>query len=223
MIHNMKQYRTIAELKSDTKEALAGKYGVVIGAIVTTYIVMFILSSVISGTANPGSASGIFLVQAEQLLVEILMGLFTSGLAYVNLNVVYRQNTNFSDLFYGMKQQPDKALLIQAVLSLILFAGGLPSFAYSLLYGERASVPMFLLLRVGFGLLSLIIYLMLSQSFYIMHDFPERSVPRILSSSMYLMRGNLWRLIKLMLSFLPLMLLGIVTFFLPLLWVRAYI
>jgi uncharacterized membrane protein len=36
------------------------------------------------------------------------------------------------------------------------------------------------------------------------------------------MNGNKFRLFKLYLSFIPLILLGIITFFIPLLWVNAY-
>ena len=64
---------------------------------------------------------------------------------------------------------------------------------------------------------------MLSQSFYLLQDFPDRSVPDLLKMSIRLMKGNKWRFFRMLLSFIPLTLLGIITLFIPLLWLHSYV
>ena len=64
--------------------------------------------------------------------------------------------------------------------------------------------------------------LVYSQSFFILHDFPDRSAKEILATSRHLMQGNKFRLFYLNISFLPLYLFSCIALFVPLLWIGVY-
>ena len=64
--------------------------------------------------------------------------------------------------------------------------------------------------------------LIYSQAFFLLHDFPSRSAKEILATSRRLMKGNIFRLFYLYVSFIPLYILGFVALFFPLLWVSVY-
>jgi uncharacterized membrane protein len=80
-----------------------------------------------------------------------------------------------------------------------------------------------LIFALAIGLIiNVYVSLVYSQSFFILHDFPDRSVKEILSASRHLMKGSKFRLFYLNVTFLPLYLLGCITLFVPLLWISVY-
>ena len=137
------------------------------------------------------------------------------------MNVVYGQPVSSSDLFFGFKQHPDKAILIQLVISIISFICSLPS----LIIGLSSSSSTLLMLGLSLlgSIVSILITISVSMVFYILQDFPDRPVFSIFKTSMRIMKGNKLRLIGMYISFIPLILLGIITFFIPLLWIYSYI
>ena len=70
--------------------------------------------------------------------------------------------------------------------------------------------------------IDIIVALVYSQAFFLLHDFPDRSAKELLATSRRLMRGNKFRLFYLNVSFIPLYILGAVSLFLPILWVSVY-
>ena len=71
-------------------------------------------------------------------------------------------------------------------------------------------------------IMSIAVKLVFSQGFYLLQDFPDKSASEILRISASMMRGNKLRLIKLYISFIPLILIGVAALFIPLLWVDVY-
>ncbi len=212
------------QLKAIAKERSLDKYGTLILA----NIIIFAIQIFISGITTVSTSGKLIIFVINQiitLIVNILLGVLVSGKAYLYLNLVYSQTISASDIFFGLKQQPQKAVIIQALFVIVDFLVSLP--ASILLFFTRQSstitiyfsVLVFLILGV---VVDLYVSLTYSQSFFLLHDFPERSAKELLTTSRKLMTGNRLRLLWLYISFIPIYILGVITLFVPLLWVSVY-
>lgn len=220
----MNGHKSSAQLKAIAREKSLGRYGTLIGANLT----IIAINLIISGFAGVSAGNSILLVIIGNLIsviINILLGVLVSGKAYLYMNLLYSQNVSVSDIFFGLKQQPQKAVIIQSVFVVADFLLTIPLTILMMQYmtgpDMRFIGAMFILIAVAI-IVEVYIYLLYSQSFFILHDFPDRSAKEILSTSRHLMKGNMFRLLYLHISFIPLYLLGVITLFVPLLWVSAY-
>lgn len=220
----MNSFKSSAQLKAIAKEQSLGKYGTLIGANIIIFAIQLFISAI---TSVSGGSSLIFFILNNliTLIVTILLGVLMSGKAYLYMNLLYSQPVSTSDIFFGMKQQPQKAVIIQAVFALVDFMMGIPAqillFRYQL--SPTVNAMALTVFALGIGLfVNIYVSLVYSQSFFILHDFPDRSAKEILTTSRRLMKGNKFRLFYLNVSFIPLYLLGFITMFIPLLWVSVY-
>lgn len=215
------QYKKISELKSEAREAICGNLGSTIGATILFLLIDLVLTYAAVSVTSSSSILSTVMYYAIIFLLDLFMGIFVSGRCYMYMNVVYGQPVSSSDLFFGFKQHPDKAILIQLVISIISFICSLPS----LIIGLSSSSSTLLMLGLSLlgSIVSILITISVSMVFYILQDFPDRPVFSIFKTSMRIMKGNKLRLIGMYISFIPLILLGIITFFIPLLWIYSYI
>ena len=72
------------------------------------------------------------------------------------------------------------------------------------------------------GVVSLALNLLYAPAFFLLHDFPQYTARELLSMSRKLMSGNKIRLFYIFLSFVPLLLLGLLSCGIALLWVSPY-
>ncbi len=220
----MNNHKTTAQLKAIAKEQSLGKYGTLIGANLMIFAIQFFISA-ITTVSTSGSIIFIVINNIITIIVNILLGLLMSGKAYLYMNLIYSQPVSTSDIFFGLKMQPQKAVIIQAFFVVIDFLTSLPGQLFFLQYQRTNSVNMLLctIFITLLGLLiNLIVYLNYSQTFFLLHDFPDRSAKELLATSRRIMRGNKFRLFYMIVSYIPLYILGCVTMFLPLLWVAVY-
>lgn len=214
----------IAELKEAAQERSIDKYG----SLILANIIIFLIQLIISGITTVGTSGSIIFFVINliiNLIVNILLGVLVSGKAYLYMNLVYSQPIAASDIFFGLKQHPQKAVIIQSVFVLVDFFVSLPAsvllFMVQRTPTQSGYIAMIIALLVGF-IVNLYVSLVYSQSFFLLHDFPERSAKELLRSSRKLMQGNKLKLLALYLSFIPLYLFGILTLFIPLLWISVY-
>lgn len=217
-------YKSTEQLKAIAKEKSLGKYGTLIGANLIIYAIQLLVSG-ISTASGTNSILILIINSLISIIINILLGVLVSGKAYLYMNLLYSQPVATSDIFFGLRQQPQKAVIIQSLFVLVDFAGSIPAQIFLIRYmTTRSDSDMsatILLLGVGL-IINVIVNLIYSQSFYILHDFPDRSAKEILATSRRLMKGNKFRLFYLNISYLPLYLLGVITLFIPLLWVGVY-
>ena len=220
----MNSLQTSRQLKGIAKERSLGRYGTLIGA----NIIIFALQFLISGITTVSTSGSILLVIINNIItviVNILLGTLMSGKAYLYMNLMYSQSISTSDIFFGLKQQPQKAVIIQSVFVLVDFLVSLPSQILLIQYqtSPNPNTMSALIFALAIGLIiNVYVSLVYSQAFFILHDFPDRSAKEILATSRHLMKGNKFRLFYLNVTFLPLYLLGCVTLFIPLLWISVY-
>ncbi len=222
---SMRQPKNIAMIKATARERLIGRYGTTIGATILFLLIQVLISDIIISVINPTNIITYVIYMFSVILVDILFGVFYSGIAYLYMNVIYAQPVRTKDIFHGFTSHPDKAILIQLPFAA---AGALQTIPISILrnfyMNQRGSVVFYGLLAaalLGFAV-NVIVTLFYSQGYYILQDFPDRSAFEILRTSVNLMRGNKLRLFKLYLSFIPLIIFGTLAFFIPLLWVDCY-
>jgi len=242
----MNQYQSIAEIKDYAKDRLAGRFGnSAILTLLNTGIVFgitFLISTVISiltlsislvttGDVDTGKLSisailGIGLLQyLLTLLCSIFTGIFNTGISLYFLNLASGRNATLGNLYYGFQYLYKKSLALSTVTVLISSVCLLPYDIFYFLYSNKIpgnwDICMIIAMVAGMAVY-VPISLSLSQVFFLLLDFPTRSPKELLSLSIRLMKGRKWKLFKLQLSFLPLMILGVLSFGIGNLWITPY-
>ena len=220
----MNSLKSAAELKGIAREKSLGRYGTLIGANVIIFAIQ-IMATGITTVASGGNIAIIIINNLITIVVNILLGLLVSGKAYLYMNLLYSQTVSTGDIFYGLRQEPQKAVLIQAFFVLIDFVVSIPGQIFMVMYQKEQSMNVVsgLIIALFFGLVvNVLVSLTYSQAFFILHDFPGRSAKEILATSRRLMSGHRFKLFYLNVSFIPLYILGCISVFVPLLWISVY-
>ena len=220
----MTNLKTSAELKAIAKERSLDKYGTLILA----NIIIFVLQTAISGIVTVSDSRSLIIFAINEIIifiVSVLLGILVSGKAYLYMNLIYSQTVSASDVFFGLKQHPDKAVKIQLVFVLVDFISSLPiSIILFILTPDSSNYVRFaLFIAIALGMIvNVYVSLTYSQAFYLLHDYPDRSAKELLAYSKTLMQGNKFKLFYLHVSFIPLIIFGCLTFLIPLLWISVY-
>ncbi|MBQ4218560.1 MAG: DUF975 family protein [Butyrivibrio sp.] len=220
----MTNLKTAAELKAIAKERSLDKYGILILANIIIFVLQMAISSIVT-ISNSGSLVIFTINEIIILIVQILLGILVSGKAYLYMNLIYSQTVSTSDIFFGLKQHPNKAVMIQSLFVLADFLASLPAsiILFILTPDSPFSLRIALFVAVAIGIVvNIYVSLTYSQAFYLLHDYPDRSAKELLAYSKSLMQGNRLKLFYLHISFIPLIIFGCLTFFIPLLWISVY-
>lgn len=242
----MNQYQTISALKDTAKDKLTGKFG---SAVLLTFAnstmlfsVNFIISMIIStivmviALVTTGDITNtslsleaaviVFVIEyLLSLLCSVFAGVFNTGVALFFLNIASGRTAVLANLFYGFHFLFKKSLKLSAITVLANAICMLPytfcSFMFTYVSGSWG-IYMGITLLLG-TILYLPIQLSLSQAFFLLLDFPSRSAKELLQTSIRLMNGRKKQLFLIQLSFLPLMLLGALSFEIGNLWITPYV
>ena len=227
---DMSRFKSSAELKASAREHLLGHYGTVIGAFLLMGLILGTATIAVSLVVDLSTIPGTIIYYAITFLISVLTGLFTSGNAYLYLKVICGCPVSVGDLFYGFQLCPDKAITIQAWITLITYIANLPQIILNYIMMtnfHRMDQVMNLMLPYALslilsGVVSVMLGLLYEQAFFLLHDFPQYTAKELLQKSRRLMVHHKGRLFYLYVSFLPLMLLGLLSCGLALLWVIPY-
>lgn len=234
----MKQYKKIYELKNIAKDKLDGKYGsaillLFVSAAISTAISLFI-NMIANATANTiyytsGNETTVdiiyFVFDLILLATNILLGVMNAGITLSFLNMACGQPYRLKDLFYGFTTDSKKILLISAAHALCQTICLWP-YQYLLQQYARTEDSAWLLYTAVALVIGLCIYVPVSLginlAYYFMFDFPQYEGRETLALCWRIMKGHKVRLFLLELSFLPLMLLCILSFGVGFLWLNPY-
>lgn len=226
----MNQFKSSAELKASAREHLLGHYGTTIGAFMIVGAITGTVSLTVGLLVDLSTIPGTIIYYAIMFLVSVLTGLFSSGSAYLYLKLICGRPVSVGDLFYGFQLCPDKAITIQAWITLITYLSSLPQIILN--YMMLANVNhldkmMSLMLPYALSLIlsgtvSVMLSLFYAQTYFLLHDFPQYTAKELLQKSRRLMVHHKGRLFYLYVSFLPLMLLGLLSCGLAMLWIIPY-
>lgn len=216
--------KTSAQLKQTARGLMLGKYRNAISILLASNLIISTLSLFTTTASN--STIGIIIGFIISFILTIFGSILMVGQCSFYLNIACEQPHQFSDLFTGFKVHPDKTIITQLIIQLLTILPMVPAIAV-MLYSFRAHniIVVFLvgciLLILGAGI-SWWIYLRYSQVYYLLLDFPDYSAKELLKMSRKLMKGNVGRLLYIQVSFLPLMLAGLLSFGIGMLLVQPY-
>ncbi len=234
----MKQYQKFYQLKNAAKDTLDGKYG--------SAVLILFLSSLISGaavlfintiagtTANTiyytsGNETAInmvyFVFDLILLAANILLGVMNAGTTLFFLRMSCGQSYHIKDLFYGFQTDSKKILIISATQALCQ-AICLWPYQYllqSYLNTDSSTTLLYMGIALVIGLCVYIpVSLSISLAYYFLFDFPDYEAKDTLALCWRMMKGQRMRLFLLDFSFVPLMLLCILSFGIGFLWLNPY-
>lgn len=237
---NMTIHYKSADLKDLAKGRLTGRYYNAVMTCLLSFTLTFFISQCavtitssientlyrLTGSTQEQPAVLLF-TYVLLLLVSVLCNIFNVGLTLFFLNLCCGRNAISFDLFYGFQQQFGKSFLISGVLTLLRTVCMLPIdiglYLYMRNHGLDARTLFYLDLWLLAGILIYIpVALGLSQSYYLMLDFPEYDALEIMKLSMKIMKGHKKRLFYIEVSFLPLMFLNALTLGFGSLWLTPY-
>ncbi len=237
----MNQYLSSASLKSLAKGQLLGKYGTVIGAYLLHFICLIPFAMAISLFINTNSLAGTLIYCFALFIFGVFSGYFIAGESFIYLKIACNQTPFISDLFHFFREDALKIFHIQAVLTAINILCSMPALIVSnfishsiLSFDINTAATETLPVSGSLFLIYIVLYLagtiinfyvqslLLSQVFYLTLDFPEYTAPELLKRSIRLMKGSKGRLLYISLSFVPLLLLGMLSFGIAFLWLLPY-
>lgn len=221
----MTRYKSGADLKDMAKAKLERNYFISIFVILTVIILENSASLFITGLIPADTMPQYFLYLIVNFLLSVFLGIFKVGTSLFFLNMACGQPYKLEQIFYGYQNHAGSAFVVSLVNGLVSFLSILPSNIMFRLYYETQDQNYltlgFLLTIVGF-IIQYPLTLALSQSYFLLLDFPEHTGVQVLLASCKVMRKQKWRLFCLQVSFLPLIFLCILTFSIGFLWLIPY-
>lgn len=219
------------ELKNYAKQAMSGKYGILILAFVAVQA-LALISSMISTALFPGEETiDIVLSYAFTFILTLLINVVAAGMNYMYLNIARGKAYSLNDLFYFYRHHPDRVIVVGFFMAVLNLLTMLPYTIYSNanLPGKDASVEAlitWLYTGVVLMIVGMIVYqilvIPLEMTYYILADKPELKSTEAMKESLEMMYGNFGRYLMLKISFIPLMFLSVFTFYIALLWIFPY-
>lgn len=222
----MKQHKSSAQLKALAKEQLMGKYGIAVGSTLLYTLITYITTEISSIFMLLPGIIGTILYYISVLAITTFTGIFAYGLNFIFLKIACGAPAKPSDLYSGFTTNTKEILKAQFLRALIAFIPCIPCYVFNEVVDVSQNPNLigvyFLLLGVGM-LGEFLVTLIYNQTFFIMLDFPDYDAKKALAFSRELMKGNKGRYIYLLVSFIPLYILGICTCCIGLLWVMPYV
>lgn len=221
----MSNLQSFKQIKANARQSLDGHYGSAIAVLLATELMSLIPTYIILLFF---SGSGLIEVIASELINLILsafIGLFQVGTSLFFLKLACKQQASVSDIFHGFYNNRNHGLEVSVVFSLVTFVCLLPYSVvnYYIMYSGNFvfSWVLYPILILGY-LLCLVILIPLRQSYYILLDFPNYTGKQAMQYSIRLMKGHFLRYGLFVLSFVPLIMLGILSCGIGLFWVLPY-
>lgn len=219
----MNTYLSTSDLKNQAKERLSGHYGMVIGGAMIINMISGTLSSRLTVLLPSNTFVSYLISWAVSLPLSVFVGVLSVGLTLIFMKLSFGTVPYLSDLFYGFSHIPTAiglSLAMTAVSAPLSMAYMIPLALYSLTGSEVYMYLMFVCLAVGLAIY-VPLSLALSQCYFLMLDFPDKSAGEIIRLSFRITAGHRLRLFYLQVTFLPLLILGALSL-VGLLWVNAY-
>lgn len=224
------------EIKRRARAALTGYYFPAVSMTISLTLFTTALSLLVSASGLYGSPRAL-----SQALYWILYGitlllgaLLETGLVRFLYSLNRRQPLRERGaLFFAFRSQADSYILAYAfryLVTLVWFAPALYFYVRIPLVIDPANPPADLAFNAGMTLLlalaalvpAVLLALPWCLTTYVLLDKPEASVTEALRTSRHLTQGQRVRIFRIWLGFLPLCLLGLISFGIGFLWIRPY-
>lgn len=224
-----KMSKRISDWKTYARGALKGNFGTALLGVVAVGGAN-LLGGLLGGSLFQGDTLvSLILCQIFLFVFYLVLNLFSAGLCYLYLNMARGKEYSFGDLLYFFRHQPDRVIVTGFVLALIELASSIPYYYVNFAVDPGTTLESqsaWLLWSTGMLLLSAVLNTLLtlpfSQAFYLQADDESLGGIAALKESARIMKGKKRKLLLLMISFIPWMLVSVFTLYLALLWVFPY-
>ena len=221
----MKHYQSNAQLKNLAKDKLTGKYGSAIWAL----LLVTLVTRAVTGTAVTLIPVGGWFWNIVSILLtaalSVFLGVLQTGIAYYFLNIACNLNYSSGNVFYGFHEHAERSIKVSLAHVALETICTLPYQILALVFIQTFDYK-YILLAYAVMFLGYVVLapfsLAISQSYYLLLDFPEATAMEVLKTSIRVMKGHKWRLFKLELSFLPLQIICMLSFGIGNLWLNPY-
>lgn len=229
------------ELKKLARNQLSGKYGTFIGTNILYFLIVMVATNLLdlvlgSSVLNPLTAtsatvktlgiSHTIIYYVASFILSLILSVLNIGLLKISLDTARGYDIRFQDLFYGFKHHPDRAILAQGVIVLLMYLCILPGCGLCI-WGYRKNSVSLLLLGLTVLCIGLVIYLILSlmfsQTMFFLTDYIDIEPLQALKESVRIMHGKKGKLFYIQLSFIGIYLLGALACGIGLFWVIPYV
>lgn len=220
--------RSNGELKGMARQMLLGRYQVPMLAMILSSLIpsLFLLPFNYLCSERSTIPMQAVLYYLASFIITLIELLLNCGVKRIHLSIARGQQAQVSDMFWVIKNRPDRILIGGFLITLITWIPLIPSFVFDLMAPDTLSTAVYLLISellsmaglfVGF-LITLPLYFV----FWIYAEDPDIDTREAFRRSLTLTRGAKWRLVLMELSFIGWMLLGALTMGVGLLWIMPY-
>ena len=220
--------RSNGELKGMARQMLLGRYQVPMLAMLLASLIpsLFLLPFNYLCSDRNTIAMQAVLYYLAYFIITLIELLLNSGVKRIHLMIARGEATSVSDMFWVIKNRPDRILIGGFLFTLISWIPMIPSFVFEAIPPEGLSDVSVLaiteLLSLAGLLVGFLITLPLYFIFWIYVDDPDIDTRDAFRRSISLMRGAKWRLCLMQLSFVGWTLLGALSFGIGFLWILPY-
>lgn len=214
------------ELKRQARANLSGRYGLPMGAFVITELIVMVANFPFNLSLQKSPTDfQITISSLAGMIISLLSIILSCGLTYIHLCYARGKETSISDLFRYFTRRPDRFILASLLLLGIMLLLAVPATICTVVAVMNPAV-LWICITVVLWIVSFVVMFILSYSYgliyYLLIDRPDDRIVAIFRESRRLMQGNKGRMFYISLSFLGMLLLGILSFGIGLLWVVPY-
>ncbi|MCI7739386.1 MAG: DUF975 family protein [Clostridiales bacterium] len=221
--------RKISELKALARKSLDGYYALLAGALVLISFLSGIGGALSVMLFQGNSMFNLVMSQIFSLIISVVMSVFSAGVYYMFLNVSRGKKTSMQDVTYLFYHHPDRIIVVSLIVTVVQYLLMLPSMimnyrmdvSANLLEVLQQSLLVSLVMFVGIVVAQLVT-MPIAFGYYLLIDDVEMNATDALKKSMQMMKGNYGRYIYMQLSFLGLMILGVLTLYVGFIWIMPY-
>lgn len=220
-----KKYKSICDLKADARASLLGHLTTPVVSVLVYDLLSILISYMISGFGFENRALSFAVMILTDYIVTIFTGMLEIGILYICLSLQFGAVTSFRDLFICFRENSNKAVVLSAFMAFGNIICTLPSLLVSA-FAPDGNLAVRLSAIAAAYLVGTVLYAVFCANFrmsqFLFLDFPEISVSEMIRRSRHMMKGSKGRYFLLFLSFIPLDLLGLLSFGLAQFWVTSY-
>ncbi len=205
---------TNGQLKRSARNLLSGSWRIHI-LITACLLLLEMIGYYISGIYTGETTMSVVFGVAVTFILNVFLGLFYDGACLYFLKLSRNEPASFRDLPEAYRQQADRFLIVSLIRTGVATVIQLP------LLLIRALVPALLLTAV-LTVIGAYVLISIAPASLMLFDHPELGASDALTESLKIMRGQRRRLILLVLSFVPWVLLSLCSLGVGMLWVLPY-
>ena len=214
-----------AELKRIARGKMLTRYGTAIGAYLLQAVIMWMVQYVAITVSDRTTVTGMIFYTLISLIIELIMAVFAVGELTIYFNIARGAEAKATDVFNGFKLHPDKAITLAVLVFLrayILLFPAIIAYAYYIVSANSTALIVSIVMAVPGVIRAVYVLCELSQSYYILLDYPRLTASEIISTSKDMMKGHIGEYFKMVCSFIPLLLVGVLSLGFGVLFVYPY-